>query len=236
MNELEYVTLNPSVHINPYLTHWTGRKKSENDAFEILKLILKTQRLRFSDNSISMKGDKMKVSTSMICFTDTPILQSLEHCQVYNYFGISFNKEALIQYGANPVFYFVKPRKLNIELANKSRYENDNKQFHHSTLTSYFQPYKSGKSQFPEFKEREWRINRLLPYDWVGETIQEYNFKGKVIKEKRKRKTKNYTHYFYLPFRKKIIENIIVPKGYEDEIKIILEELKINCKIYVINN
>ncbi len=41
----------------------------------------------------------------MVCFTDLPLSFSAEHCSKFGRCGIGFRKDAMIAYGANPVFY-----------------------------------------------------------------------------------------------------------------------------------
>lgn len=40
-------------HINKYLTHWTGREKTEQQAFDILSKIIDTRKLKFNQNKNS---------------------------------------------------------------------------------------------------------------------------------------------------------------------------------------
>jgi hypothetical protein len=172
----------------------------------------------------------------MICFTDTPIEQSLEHCKNYGLFGISFNKESLIEYGANPVFYFTDARAKIIEFVQGLRnFSDEESQFKYSTLTSYFQPYNSKKKEFAEFNEREWRINRLLPFPYVvkNNTYNEYKFEGEIRREEIEKEGRP-DHNFYLKFDKRIIENIVVPVEYQDEITILLNTLDIHCDVFII--
>ena len=176
----------------------------------------------------------------MICFTDTPIEQSLEHCQRYNYFGISFNKEKLIECGANPVLYMVENRKSNQEFLFDFRmdkygafehffYKNNELRNKLSWFSAISQPYKTKKvveKGFAEYLEREWRIIRVLPSDFTKNSIRtggsyNENFKGEIERKMEVIDTSNNPCYtdekklieremFYLPFDYSFIENVIV--------------------------
>ena len=100
-------------HINEFLTHWTGRGKNDEKAFEILSIIINKGELKFSRNPISFPTPDYSITVQAICFTDTPIKQSINQCERYNYFGISFNKTEMMEYGANPVLYLINNREKN---------------------------------------------------------------------------------------------------------------------------
>ena len=232
---------NPPSHINKYLTHWTGRNKTDDKAFDTLCQIIRLKELRFSkcDNGFEYESGKA-ICNTMICFTDTPIEQSLEHCQRYNYFGISFNKEKLIECGANPVLYMVENRKSNQEFLfdfrmgeygtfNHFFYRNNELSNKFSWFSAISQPYKTKKvveKGFAEYLEREWRITRVLPSDFAKKSVetggnynenfeQEIERKMEVIDTSKNPCHKNENNLierevFYLPFKNSFIENVIV--------------------------
>ena len=235
-------------HINPFLTHWTGKNKDDEKAFEILTTIIENKQLKFSSCETSFPESMPVVNNSMICFTDTPIEQSSNHCKLYGHFGISFSKEELIDYGANPVLYVVDNRKEYRKFMDdflssiKTNINNESKN-KLSWVISCFQPFDSKKfsgDNWAEYLEREWRIIRVLPLHWleVSEQISgpynEFKFKGEIIAKKTS-ESKNVDEFF-LQFDKSIIRNIIVP--YDFDIKRAEELIKkndLNIELIVIN-
>jgi hypothetical protein len=249
---------NPPNHINKFLTHWTGRTaKDDNEAFNRLSQIIKSRKLRFSSCNNGFYYDSgKKMKGPMICFTDTPIEQSLEHCQRYNYFGISFNKEKLIECGANPVLYMVENRKQNQEVLfdftiGQGKFQNNdewraihdyfyrNNELHNkfSWFLSMTQPYKTEKvveKGFAEYLEREWRIIRIQPLaSMLEESIKiggNYNepFKSKLIIDNE--------GYSCLPFDYSFIENVIVldKKEYIDKCKKLMKDVGLTCDLLVV--
>ncbi len=86
------------------LIHWTGRVGSDADAFAVLQSICAERLLRMTYCPTYVR-DNLKPSVSMACFTDIALAGSALHCRRFGRCGIAFKKEALIRYGANPVFY-----------------------------------------------------------------------------------------------------------------------------------
>lgn len=262
VKDIEFV--NPPNHINEYLTHWTGRGKTEDESFDILCKIIKSKTLRFSmcDNGFEYESGK-RLCNTMICFTDTPIEQSLEHCQRYNYFGISFNKEKMIECGANPVLYMVENRESNQEFlfdfkncgeVKNLLYKKNEESNKLAWFLSITQPYKTKKvvaKGFAEYLEREWRIIRVLPSDFTKNSIEtggDYNesFKGDIEKKLDFIDTSGNPCYkdkdnlkerevFYLPFDNSFVENVIVlnEKKYVDRIKKLMKDLDLQCELLI---
>jgi hypothetical protein len=238
---IRQVTLkNPPGHINEFLTHWTGRKKSQN-AFDILSKIVDSCELKFSINKISFPRAEWKASNEMICFTDTPISQSFEHCKRYGHFGISFNKKELIEYGASPVLYILDNRRKHQEYIKEiigSFIFPDN---HTRSLFTWYasigQPYNTGN--ISQYAEREWRIIRILPKQSImsqEETqgqFNEYPFKGTI--RRNEISTQPLKEEYFLKFSKNLIENIIVPKSHIEEGKKLLKRNGLNCELIVLN-
>lgn len=223
-------------HINAFLTHWTGRNKSRTEAFDIVSKIVNSGELKFSSNKISFPSSELTINTQMICFTDTPIKQSSDHCRRYNYFGISFNKEAMMGYGANPVLYLVDNRQPHQDAINELRPQGNEHLGLVKWIDSMLQPYDSkefSESNWAEFYEREWRINRILPFDWIATaeylngSYNEYAFEGRIRKV-------NGTEEFYLPFNKAIIENIITPLSYKARARKLIKDNNLDCELILI--
>lgn len=233
-------------HINRFLTHWTGREKTDEVAFNNLTKIVESFKLKFSDCVTTYPEAAFTSVNKMICFTDTPIDQSLNHCKRYNYFGISFNKEMLIEYGANPVLYIVNNRRSYSEFMETyfqlKRPNNNEESNLLSWVRSCFQPYDTKlyyDKDWAEFYEREWRIIRIQPFHWLeySETIlgknNEYPFKGKIH---RVQKSDNVNdEEFYLQFDKNIIENIIIPSDFDREkVKELMRQNNLDCELIII--
>lgn len=240
---IKYIDLiNPPEHINQYLTHWTGRNKNDEAAFEILTKIVETLELKFNSNTISFPSAHTAISNMMICFTDTPIKQSAEHCSRYNSFGLSFNKNEFIEYGANPVLYLTDNRSNHQEFLTKIRYDKNREHNLISWIGSVLQPYDSkilASKNSAEFNEREWRIVRVLPFHWLNRAIaaqgsfDEYRFKGAIRREQKGNDINKED--FFLKFDAKTIENIIVPKHYENKGKELIDKVGLKCDLFVIN-
>jgi hypothetical protein len=232
--------IDPPNHINEYLTHWTGRSKDDKRSFEILSKIIDSRKLKLAQNLISHPISSSTLKGEMICFTDTPIEQSLEHCKKYNYFGISFNKTEMMEYGANPVLYLVNSRREYQEFYTKQNFKNlfetNEDKILYSWIGSTFQPYDSGYS---DFYEREWRIVRILPYVWIDNEIKragpyyEYPFKGDISRETFDNGTPHHQE-FYISFDIGVVENIIVPTDYEKLAIELLNRNNLKCELILL--
>ena len=233
-------------HISEYLTHWTGRAKTQDEAFAILKKIIETAQLKFSYNLVSFPDNKSMTSNLMVCFTDTPIKYAKEHCKKYGYFGISFNKNKLIGCGANPVLYLMDNRReyqsyfLNF-LMNSTTELNNEKKILVNWFASAGQPYNTKPydiNHFPEYFEREWRIaGRVFPYLWIESDekyrgkYNEYEFDGEM-----QRQLTGNDEDFFLKFDEDIIENIIVPESFHLQAEQFLAEQKINSELILLTS
>lgn len=233
---------NPPYHISKHLTHWTGRGKTEEEAFSILSKIIDSKELKFSVCPISPNRFEWKVTNEMICFTDTPIRQSFEHCKKYKSFGISFNKIKMMEYGANPVLYLVENRYKNqkfiTDMGMKTLFEYNRHESLFSWVGSIFQPYDNGHS---DYYEREWRILRLLPYPSLEEQIKqkgsfdEHPFKGKIrIEPINNPLPLEKRENFYLSFDFDVIDNIVVPPDYEGPAIDLLKRNNLECELIIL--
>jgi len=234
-------------YISKFLTHWTGRGKSKDGAFEMLKKIIETKELKFSPNRVSFPDNIKTVTNLMICFTDTPIKHSKEHCNKYGFFGISFNKDKLIHYGANPVLYLMDNRKSYhsylLDFTDEiSIYTDNQEKLLLNWFSSIMQPYNTNpddNKHFPEFFEREWRIaGRVLPFHWL-ETLEkyqgkhnEYEFAGRIRRQQNSENINDNT--FFLQFDTDIIENIVVPESFLNQTRQLFTEQKLNCELIII--
>jgi len=232
--------IDPPEHINKYLTHWTGRDKNDQDAFDILTKIIDTKELKFSRNEISFPNAHTTITQLMVCFTDTPIRQSVDHCKTYGYFGVSFNKHQLTDYGASPVFYIVDNRRQHQNFLQNIRFDNNEQSSLISWISGMTQPFNTSPTNpnhYAEFYEREWRISRVLPFFWISIAEQsqgphnEYPFKGNI--QRRQIGTNKNNEEFFLPFEPAIIENIIVPTDYEEQTIELIKKNKLDIELLI---
>ena len=87
-----------------HLLHFTGRNKTSETAFAILKAICTNQILWLNPCPI-FSGENWEKKVSMACFTDLSRSESERNMTSFGDFSIGFNKKSLTTYGANPVFY-----------------------------------------------------------------------------------------------------------------------------------
>lgn len=231
MGEIKPLTLdkNPN-HINEFLTHWTGRDKDDETSFNILCSIVGKAELKFGVHKTSFPDSTTKEWNTMISFTDTPLEQSLHHCFNYNFFGISFNKADMIEYGANPVLYLVDNRKPHKEEITTFSVRDSTYNLLLMWFGSVCQPYDPHGASY--FYEREWRIIRRLTNHRYGPE-NTYNFKGTIRPEAISAGSSEVD--YYLQFDRSIIENIIIPAKYLERVKELVNDHKLNCDIRVID-
>ncbi len=171
-------------YINNTLVHWTGRKKLDEDAFAILVNIVNERKLylsycpNYADSPIS------SYKTMMACFTDLPLKYSGDFLSMFGKFGIGFSKDAMIKYGANPVFYTtVSHQGRIIETAGliqkllreevdrewkegEERYQFNSKQLYSLLEVFGFSQEYSYKENHINYYQREWRIcYETLPFE-----------------------------------------------------------------------
>lgn len=171
-------------YINNSLVHWTGRGKSDDEAFSILEKIINSRILLLSYcPNYTKLPESVATKTMMVCFTDLPLNLSAEHCKDFGCFGIGFSKEQMIIYGANPVLYTTKIQSERMKvftnlLVKFAEFEKDRE-----WKESPEEPYQFTTTEFEKFLEisgflqeyeydinrinyfqREWRINyQTLP-------------------------------------------------------------------------
>lgn len=91
-------------YVSNELVHWTGRGKSDEQAFATLRTICEEEVLRLTFCPTYVQPD-YKPESAVVCFTDIPLRYSHEHCGLFGRFGIGFKKSRMIKYGANPALY-----------------------------------------------------------------------------------------------------------------------------------
>jgi len=107
----------PMKHISSLLTHWADKScRSDEDRYDILiNKIVRYQDLLFSFNNVPFASkygglrSKDCWGTKMVCFTDIPLSMSVDHCDKYSKFGISFRKAPLANCCVCPVAYAINP-------------------------------------------------------------------------------------------------------------------------------
>ena len=237
--------------ISDTLTHWTGRNKTDNEAFEIIEKIINSRKLllTYCPNypNLSKKGN-MKIM--MVCFTDIPIELSHEHCSRFGSFGIGFSKEKFIKYGANPVLYTTDKMNDTVQIyisflqklhslevdrdwkdARLNKGVGDYYQFTEEEFNSFFeitsllQNYMYNANSI-DYYQREWRINyETLPIV-VGEEEQSIPGQGKIFG------TVNDKVCGSMLFDSSDVDYIVVKRRFEKRAKELMKPFKGVVKIY----
>lgn len=232
-------------YINNTLVHWTGRGQKDSDAMKILSAICAEEILRLSycPNYVS---EEYKPESAMVCFTDIPLWHAKEHCKVFGKFGIGFNKQRLIEYGANPALYttrqhFERIKKLANLLARMEDLEKDREwkeevepynfteeeTLSFQEVTDFLQEYSyknNDYSDYVTYYQREWRLTfRSLPFAG-GTKVQAPGMSSFYIR--------NGKSYSNVKFCKSDIEYIVVPFGYWWEGKKLAKHMGCKLKIY----
>ena len=152
-------------YISDYLTHWTGKDKSDELAFLNLKSIVESRKLYLNRCHHFSPNKNCEAFLKMVCFTDIPHYLSEEHCERYGKFGIVFRKVNLIKYGANPVLYITdKNRQAALNVYNFICASLNNSQIEEklkSSFKSFFGYVQECNNPYTDkdlYYEREWRI------------------------------------------------------------------------------
>ncbi|MEN6502859.1 MAG: abortive infection system antitoxin AbiGi family protein [Tenuifilaceae bacterium] len=229
-------------YINDTLVHWTGRAKDDDSAFEILKSIV-TKQLLWLTKAPNFGSTIRDKETMMVCFTDIPLRFSEKHCSLFGKFGVGFNKNKFIEYGANPVLYLTSTHNSRISevntLINRLLGENidrewreqvDRYQFTEDQLYSLFelfsfsQEYKYNDNHI-NYYQREWRIGyeTLTPKIGGDPTIPGQSGIRGIVNGKMRCEMK---------FAPEDIDYIILPKSHYKRKNEILDIVDCKVKIY----
>ena len=154
------------------LIHWTSRelsKKSSSDAitqdeYVILLYSIYSRGLKFSspkepDIVVGVNCRTEIPTLPIICFTELHLSHAQEHAKQYGSLGIGFNREFLMKWGANPVFY-MQSKNQGIVNTNLSRLTKL-KSMHVGldVFLSYVKPMGAPNSdQYFYYDEFEWRM------------------------------------------------------------------------------
>lgn len=202
-------------YISDALIHWTGRGKTDDEAFETVKIILNTNRFLLKNCPTTAKLDAIQAKEQIVCFTDIPLELSRTHCFRFGNCGIAVKKSDFIEYGANPVLYYTRQMATRIQdvysniLKNRGDMATD--KFSLSldellgSLSRLFQAYSYEDDDTElNYYQREWRLVFDPKKFSVDQKPGTYTLKGK-----------NEGSYFI--FEEKNILFIVVPRSIENE-------------------
>jgi len=241
--------------ISNTLTHWTGRDKTDEEAFYILEKIITTRKLllTYCPNYPRLAPNR-QLRTMMICFTDIPLNQSREQCERFGRFGIGFSKDVMISYGANPVLYttremnekvetFIsligslqseevdrdwKDAKLNNDVGD--RYQFTSEQFYAmAELAGFMQNYQYSDTSI-DYYQREWRINYETLPKAIGLDPQVNPGQGAIhgsIGEGARRRIACSMLYDLND-----IDYLVVPRSFQPQAEQLIDSLRAVVKIY----
>jgi hypothetical protein len=230
-------------YISNSLVHWTGRGKTDNESFDRLKSIVTSQLLYLSYCPNYANSSIKDKKTLMVCFTDLPLKYCGDICSNFGKFGISFRKQKMIEYGANPVLYTTErhlnriielykliKRLLNEEVDREWKSEMERYQFTTEQLFSlheifgFTQEY-SYKANHINYYQREWRLNfDTLPFE-----------SGKGLNKPGYRDIKGMVDGKFtgeMMFAKEDIDCIIVPRAFLKKTQKLAAQICCNIKIY----
>lgn len=241
--------------ISNTLTHWTGRNKPDNVAFEIIEKIINSKKLLLTYcPNYPMLTDYTQLKTMMVCFTDIPLHLSQEHCALFGMFGIGFSKEKMIQYGANPVLYTTREMNERVEkfisLISRLQSEEVDREWRDATqnddigdryqftseqyfamfeLAGFMQNYQYSDTSI-DYYQREWRINYETLPKAIGMEIQDTPgqaaISGSIGTSNQQR------IYCSMLIDLDDIDFIVVPRAYGDQARNMTDSLRAEVKIY----
>lgn len=210
------------------LLHFTGRSKSDEKAYEILKIIVDNKELLMS-YCPTFAEESFEKPFMMTCFTDPEKVDIDQHRGVFGKFAVAFNRNSMEEYGANPVLY-VTTRNLahiNSQMRLLRKFEDLNKdrdwkeefepyQFSEEEFSSFY--FIAGLSQELKYKgekdnyfQSEWRV-LYQPDIFLGHDKE--NMPGMI-----RPSSMNGKNVGYLKFDARDISYILVPEEYVKQAK-----------------
>lgn len=213
---------------NKNLLHFTGRGQTDQEAYDIIKMILDTSELLMSYCPTFAK-ETFEKHFMMACLTDPEKVDITKHQQLFGKFAVAFNRESMVKYGANPVLYVTFENLVHIEsqMGLLRKFEDLNKdrewkeevepyQFTENELLSFY--FTAGLSQELEYRgekdnyfQSEWRI-LYQPDLFLGHDKED---KPGMVRPS----NMNGRNVGYLKFDKQDISYILVPKEFADQAK-----------------
>ncbi|MCX7507651.1 abortive infection system antitoxin AbiGi family protein [Delftia tsuruhatensis] len=213
---------------NKKLLHFTGRGRTDQDAYCILKIIINTSELLMS-HCPTFGHEKFERKFMMACLADPEKVDIVKHQQLFGKFAVAFNRDSMMKYGANPVLYITSENLVHIESQIKllEKLEDLNRdrgwredfepyQFTEDEFLSFY--FTTGLSQEMQYKgekdnyfQSEWRIlyhpDRFLGdgKEYIPGMIRPSSLNGK--------------HVGYLKFCNQDISYILVPREFVDQAK-----------------
>jgi hypothetical protein len=190
--------------------------------------------------------EEFKRDAAMVCFTDIPLWESAAHCARFGHCGIAFHKQALIAYGANPVFYTTKAhfervveisklldRMVDLEADREWRSEAEPYTFTEDQTLAlletlcFLQEYGYRGREDDEainYTQREWRLAfRALPFAGEGKT-QEPGMSCFYI-----RGSKSYPN---VAFGSSDVSYLVVPREFRSEAESLAADLGCGLRIF----
>lgn len=232
-------------YLNDTLIHWTGRAKDQEAACGILESIANENVIRLTYCPTYVQPN-LKSQVAMACFTDIPLEHSHEHCSKFGQFGLAFNKQAMIEYGANPVMYTTSKhlsrishiaqlleRMKDMEKDREWRSEEEHYTFTEDETVALLEvlgllqeySYRNDDgSDYVTYYQREWRLTfDLLPF--AGGTTEHSAGKSCFY-------IRNGTAYQIFKFKKSDVEYIVAPKAFEKRALSVSKLLDCELRIY----
>ena len=225
---------------NKYLLHFTGRNKTDQEAYNILKIILNTHELLMSYCPTFAK-ENFEQPFMMVCFTDPNKVDITQHQQTFGRFAVAFNRNSMEDYGANPVLYVTKKNlaHINSQIKLLQKFGDLNRdrdwkegiepyQFSEEEFLSFY--FITGLSQELQYKgekdnyfQSEWRI--IYRNDFFLGQNQENN-PGMI-----RPSSLNNKNVGYLKFDEPDISYILVSEEYEEQAKYDYPNINIKTKL-----
>lgn len=232
-------------YLNETLIHWTGRAKSDSEAFEALEAICNERILRLSYCPSYVQVD-FKKGTSMVCFTEVPLEHCDEHCARFGKFGLAFCKQAMIEYGTNPVLYTTAKhlerikhigslleRMKDLEKDREWRQELEPYQFTEDETVAMLEvmgllqeySYKNADgTDYVTYYQREWRLTfNVLPF--AGDNLPHAPGMSCFY-------SRNGISYPIFKFTESDVQYLIVPEVYESRAAHLAKSIGCDLKIY----
>lgn len=159
-------------HHSNILIHWTSKKVSGKspsethiqDEYVALLRSIYSKGLRFSrpkapDVVVGVDCHSILKTKPIICFTELQLSKAQEHARRYGRLGIGFNREFLMKWGANPVFYMQSKNQGIVNTNLSGLVNSENKPDWLDVFLSYVKPMGEPCSdKYFFYDEFEWRI------------------------------------------------------------------------------
>ena len=204
-------------YISSELAHFVGRGLDKNAQYKILLKILKEGWITHPPHDPKIKGsyniyqgasfsDNKMFNPDMVCFCDIPIADIGLHISKYSPFGLSFEKDFIIQKGGSPVFYIPRQAWVYFDNVEKDQYFDVMVE----GLHEYFDKI---QLNFPELKKKE-RAYSYFIYTQLFSYIKFYDQSLPDDHEENFYMEREWRVFDNLNFSFKDIKSIFMPKEY----------------------